>query len=217
MPVTLRMPKLFGGGNAEPALSQDTAQLVQQLHGSNYEACLAGQVFSQTTTPLGLAIPIYTGTAITGGLPIWNPTGSGVNVVPIRFATAKASGTSAFFGVGMAFKGGVGADLATGSHITAFAATTPKNGMLGAGNTSRVKSSNAGTCTATALAAGDAFLSFGCGTGVAADATTSDLVTHIYDFDGMVIIPPGTLAYVVATKAGVALHFSSITWKELPI
>jgi hypothetical protein len=177
---------------------------------------MAGQVFSQTTTPLGLAIPIYTATGITGGLPIWNPSGSNVNVVLIRFATAKASGTSAFMAQGMVFKTEVGSDIATGSHITAFGATVPKNAILGGGNATKVKSSNAGTCTATALAAGDAFASF-FGTGVAADTHTGGLQGMIHDFEGTVIVPPGTLVYACATKAGGALQWSTIIWKELPI
>ncbi len=216
MAMNLSMPKLFGGGNREPVLGQDNTQLVQQLHGSNYEAAMAGQVFSQTTTPLGLAIPIYTATAITGGLPIWNPSGSGVNVVLIRFATAKASGTSAFMAQGMVFKTEVGSDIATGSHITAFGATVPKNAILGGGNATKVKSSNAGTCTATALAAGDAFVSF-FGTGVAADGTAGGLQGMIHDFEGTVVVPPGTLVYACATKAGTALQWSTIIWKELPV
>ncbi len=220
MALALRMPKLFGPGNAEPVLSQDSAQLVQQLHGENLAAALAGQVFSQTTTPLGLALPVYTATALGSGaicgLPIWNPTGSGVNVVLIRFATAKASGTSAFMAQGMVVRTEVGSDLAGGSQITAFAETTPKNAILGGGNASKVKSSNAGTCTVTAAGAGDAFTSF-YGTGAADNTDAGGLEGVIHDFDGTVIVAPGTLIYAVATKTAVALQWSSIIWKEVPI
>ncbi|KKM85183.1 hypothetical protein LCGC14_1291540, partial [marine sediment metagenome] len=51
------------GGSGEPELTGENAQIVQSLHGKHYEDCLAGRVFSQTPTPLGLAIPIYTATA----------------------------------------------------------------------------------------------------------------------------------------------------------
>jgi hypothetical protein len=220
MAMHIKMPRLFGGGNDEPVLSQDSAQLVQQLHGSNLAAALAGQVFMQSTTPLGLALPVYTATTLgdanIGGVPIWNPTGSGVNVVLIRFATAKASGTSAFMAQGMVVRLNVGSDLAGGSQITAFAATTPKNAILGGGNASKVKSSNAGNCTITAAGAGDAFTSF-FGTGIAADATTGGLEGLIHDFDGTVIVPPGTLIYAAATKTAVAKQWSTIIWKEVPI
>ncbi len=220
MALSIKMPRLFGGGNAEPVLSQDSAQLVQQLHGSNLAAALAGQVFSQTTTPEGLALPVYNATALgTGaicGLPIWNPPGSGVNVVLIRFATAKASGVSAFMAQGMVYRANVGSDLAGSSQITAFAATVPKNAILGGGNTTKVKSSNAGACTVTAAGAGDAFTSF-FGTGVAQDNTAGGLEGLVHDFEGTVIVPPGTLIYAVATKTAVALQWSSIIWKEVPI
>jgi hypothetical protein len=39
----------------------------------------------------------------------------------------------------------------------------------------------------------------------------------IHDFEGTVIVPPGTLVYACATKAGVALQWSTIIWKELPV
>lgn len=57
MSISLQMPFKFKGGNAEPQLSVDNAQLVQTLHGKHYEDTLAGRVFSHTPTPAGLAIP----------------------------------------------------------------------------------------------------------------------------------------------------------------
>jgi len=216
MAMNLRMPKLFGGGNAEPSLSAHTAQLVQQLHGKHYEACLAGRVFSHVPTPLGLAVPIYTGTALAGGMPIWNPSNSNVNVELISLAMGKASGTSAFGTMVLMHRNNLGVDLATGSEITAFAETTPFNGFLGKGQASRVKSSNAGTCTVTAGVAEEAIRSF-YGTGVAADATTGGLDGFIHDFDGTVIVPPGTMVWAACTKASVALYCTTFVWREDPI
>lgn len=185
-------------------------------HGKHYLDAKAGRVFSQTTTPLGLAIPIYTGTALAGGLPIWNPSGSNVNVELIRITIAKTSGTSAFFAAVLMFREGLGAEIATGAQITAFAATTPFNGLLGAGRASQVKSSNAGTVTVTAGVAEEAVRSF-FGTGAAADATTNGAEYFDQDIDGTLIVPPGSMVWLAATKASVALYASTIVWKEIPI
>lgn len=189
---------------------------LDQQHGKHYEDCLAGRVFSHTPTPLGLAIPIYTATGLAGGMPIWNPSNSNVNVELISLNVGKASGTSAFFTVVLMHRKGLGNDVATGSEITAFAETTPVNGLLGAGRASQVKSSNAGTCTVTAGVAEEAIRSFH-GTGVAADATAGGLEGFDHDFNGTVIVPPGSMVWVAATKATVALYCCTLVWKEIPI
>lgn len=185
-------------------------------HGKHYADCLAGRVFSQTPTPLGLAIPIYTATALAGGMPIWNPSNSNVNVELISLSCGKASGTSGFFVAVLMHRNNLGVDLATGSEITAFAETAPFNGLLGAGYASQVKSSNAGTCTVTAGVAEESIRSF-LGTGVAGDAHTNGMEGFIHDFDGTVIVPPGTMVWVAATKASTALYCCSFVWKEIPI
>ena len=215
MSITLRMPFKIGG-NGEPQLSADSAQLTQALHGKHYEDCLAGRVFSHTPTPLGLAIPIYTATGLAGGMPIWNPSNSNVNVELIRATIGYASGTSAVFSAVLMHRKGLGNDLATGSEITAFAETTPTNGLLGAGNVSRVKSSNAGTVTVTAGVATEAVQTF-FGTNVKAAAGTAGGQVHDYDFMGTVIVPPGSMVWVAGTLASVALYSTTIVWKELPI
>lgn len=217
MALTLQMPIKFGGGNAEPELSSDRAQLVASLHGKHYEDCLAGRVFSHTPTPLGLAIPIYTGTALAGGMPIWNPTGSGVNVELIRVTVApSATGTAAVGSYGLMVRTDVGSALATGAEITAFAETDPVNGLLGAGSISKVKSSNAGACTVTAGVAAE-FTRTIFGSGVAAQATTNPINFADHDFQGTVIVPPGTLVWIAGVLASVRLYNTTIVWKELPI
>ncbi len=215
MPLTLQLP-FKAGGNGEPELSRDSAQLTQDLHGKHYEDCLAGRVFSHTPTPLGLAIPLYTGTALAGGMPIWNPANSNVNVELINLNIGKASGTSNFGAMVLMHRKGLGSGIADGSEITAFAETTPVNGLLGAGYASQVISSNAGACTVTAGVAGEAIRSFH-GTGVAADTHEGGLQGIDHDFDGSIIVPPGSMVWMACTKASSSLYATTFTWKELPI
>lgn len=170
------------------------------------------RVFSQSTTPLGLAIPIYTGTAIVGGLPLWNPPDSNVDVELIEYSTARASGTSDFAAVGVMVRRLRA--IATGEVMTAIAATTPMNGYWGSGVASRTMSSNAGTNTVSAGVAGDWVrtmftINLEADTGTAHAATVA-----CYKFNGSLIIPPGNLVYMAATKASVALFASTVVWKE---
>lgn len=216
MALNLKLPFKMGGGYAEPELSASKAQLMQTLHGSHYEDCLAGRVFSHTPTPLGLAIPIYTATALAGGMPIWNPSNSNVNVELIRATIARASGTAAVISVGLLARSGLGSDIATGSEITAFAETTPINGILGAGNASKVKSSNAGTVTVTAGVAAE-FVRTLFGSGVEANTTANGISYLEHNFDGTVIVPPGTMVWIASVLASVALYNTTLVWKELPI
>ena len=44
--------------------------------GLHYSDTILGRVFCQSATPLGLAIPIYTATAIAGSMPLFNPPNS---------------------------------------------------------------------------------------------------------------------------------------------
>ncbi len=216
MALTLQMPIKFGGGNAEPQLSTDKAQLVQTLHGKHYEDTLAGYVFSHTPTPLGLAIPIYTATGLAGGMPIWNPSNSNVNVELISASINRASGTAAVGTYGLMVRNDLGTDIATGSEITAFAATAPVNGLFGAGKATRVRSSNAGTVTVVAGVAAE-FTRALFGSGIEADGTANGISYLYHDFEGTVIVPPGSMVWLAGKLASVALYNSTLVWKEIPI
>ncbi len=209
--------RLFGAGADAPAvIGPDSEQIVSDLHGKYYTAAKMGRVFSQATTPLGLAIPIYTATALGGGaLPLWNPPNSGVNAVLIAANVARASGTADFGAIGlMARKLD---SIATGQVMTALGDTVPVNGNLFGGAAPRTRSSNAGTNTVTAGVAGDYIrnlftFNLEADTGTAHATTLAQV-----DFDGSVIVPPGVLVYLAATKASGALFASSLTWEEVPL
>ena len=218
-------PSLLGGDDVAGLGGEQGQQLVDGLHGKYYHANQKYGVFSNSPTPLGLAIPIYTGTALAGGMPLWNPAGSGVKAVLTKITIARASGTAAVFSVGLMARNGVGSGIATGAQITAFAETTPINGKLGlvnaiagtgGGPTSRVKSSRAGTVTVTAAVAAEWVETLG-GTGVEADATTNGISYILRDFDGELEVYPGTIVWLGATLASVALYASTIRWYEVPL
>lgn len=218
MELTAKLPYQTGGRDREaPVMGAERQQLVDAVHGKHYNDALRGRVFSQAATPLGLAIPIYTATALAGGMPIWNPVNSGVNVELISVNIGYGSGTADYASIGLMALNVAQSNLATGAPITAFAETTPKNGLLFGGVASKVKSSNAGTVTITAGAATDWVRTLFSINLEAQTGTAHGVITAEVNFDGTLIVPPGGLVYLAATKASVALYASTIVWKEVPI
>lgn len=216
MAILSKLPFRFGAKeDSSPVMGLDRQQLVDLLHGKHYADAVAGRVFSQSSTPLGLAIPIYTATAIAGGMPLWNPPNSGVNVELISVSLARGSGTSDFGAIGLLAR--QLRAIATGELMTALANTTPDNALIFGGTASKTLSSNAGTCTVSAGAAGDWKKTLFSMNLEADTGTAHPIAPAKEDFDGTFIVPPGTLVYLAATKASVALIASTVVWKEIPL
>ena len=198
--------------------------------GIHYTDTLAGRVFTQQTTPLGLALPLYTttvaGTTGICGMPIWNPPGSNRNVEMIEINVAYASGTAGSGGVVI-----MGVPMvAIGSApnpVSAFVTTSPVNQLLGSGVQPRTVSSNASAAsTLTMTAAGTTLPPSATAAGpvrtlvginAETTATPAGTILASYDFKGSLIVPPGYLIYLACTVATTALYVSSVTWKEVPI
>ena len=191
-------------------------------NGLHYADALAGRVFCQSATPLGLAIPIYTATAIAGGMPIYNPPFSNRLVELISVDIAYGSGPSDYGAVGLMGLPLTG--VAAGALCTAFAVPTPSNGYLLGGIPSKVQSSNAGTGTVTA---GVATVPSATAPGwirplasinlEAVTGTAHGVVVARFAFDGTLIVPPGTMIYLAAGRATTALYCSAVVWKETTI
>ena len=219
MEITLKLPFANKRDSGVPELGDENEQIALLGHGKYYALVKRGIVFSQAVTPLGIAIPLYTATAVAGSLPIWNPPNSGVNVVPLLFNTTRASGTAAFAAIGLMVRTEqIPQSTATAAEITAFNIVVPKNGIVGGGEATKVLSSNAGTTTIVAGVATEWHTTLA-GMNIEADTGTNQgtFVTGPFDFDGSVVLPPGSLAWIAATKASVALFASSISWAEVPV
>lgn len=195
-------------------LNADGSLFMGGSHGKYYEAASKGRVFIQTTTPLGLAIPIYTATA--PRIALFNPKGSGRNAVLLRLAANRASGVTVAFTAGFMRVVNVGATAATGAPVTVFGQTDPFNALVGGGQASHMLSTASGTVTTTAGVAGDFFYSlFHSYAGVDASAINDNPIVH--DFDGAVIVPPGVMVWLAASVASVALYATSLMWEEVDI
>lgn len=188
----------------------------------HYADTLNGNVFSSCSTPAGLAIPVYTATAIANSQPLFNPPGSNRNIELISFDLDYVSGTAVYGGIFM--MGLPLTAIASGALCTAFAQTTPQNGILGGGNASKAYSSNAGTVTVTGGTSSPpastapgvirtlANINLEAQTGTAHGTTISQ-----YVFNGTVIVPPGYMVYFVSTIATSALYATTLVWAEYTI
>jgi hypothetical protein len=192
--------------------------------GLHYSDTIQGRVFSQASTPLGLAVGLYTGTATGLNMPLFNPPGSNRNVELISLDVNWVSGATVNGCIGI-----MGLPLtavATGTLCTAFASSTPVNRLAGSGNASRILSSNssapitvtAGTAAApSATAPGWMQGVYSFNQELSASATPQPGTMTTYDFKGTFILPQGFMIYLAANLATVALYALTWTWKEVPI
>lgn len=195
------------------------------MQGLHFSDTWNGITFSQTTTPLGLALPIYTATAIGGSgicsLPIFNPPGSNRNIELVSYDINFASGTLAFGAIllmGLPLNA-----VGTGALCTVASWTQPVNGRLLGGQGSQVKSNNgAGTVTVTAgTAAAPSETAPGVirtlfDAGAQTTTTANGFGTHTYTFNGTILVPPGYMIYLASTVTQVSASLESmgVTWKE---
>lgn len=229
--MRIEIPFLSGRvGDARGQAGDQGELIVDQFHGKYYQAAKLGRMFSTSTTPLGLALPIYTGTTIVTaaicGLPLWNPPGSGVKAVLVGFKAARASGTAAYGAFGLMARNNMGASALTAAPWAAFAETVPINGNggvingvggTGGGGVSRVRTSNAGTTTLTTGGAAAEWVETLSATEAEADVTANGISYVDVDFDGRWEVFPGTAIWFAAGRATVALYATTLTWIEEPI
>ncbi len=195
------------------------------MYAKHFTDAWTGRIFSQSCAPaVGIAIPIFSATAVAGSMPLWNPPGSGVIVELISVDVDYGGGSTAGFG-SIGLMAGPLQAIATASGCSVFSATAPVNGYLLQGPGTRCVSSNLGTITVTA-GTGTAPVAGIAGAGwvrtlfdfnlEANTGTAHGTGIHTYNFDGTVAIPPGVLVYLAAGVATIATYCSTMIWKEVP-
>ncbi len=197
--------------------------------GTHFSDTLAGQVFTQQTNVAaiaGLAIPIYSATAIAGGAPLYNPTGSNRNIELISYDVIYVSGTGAATFDGVYMMAGQVSAIGTGTGCSVFTNAPPISGLLLGNSAAKALSGNGGTVTVTAgtatppvngVVGAGAIRSLFSTNVEAATGTAHGTLVCQYVFNGTVIIPPGVLVYLAAIVASVSLYNITVCWKELPI
>jgi hypothetical protein len=201
-----------------PARLSNRGSLMTMPEAADYEdAVEGGGVFVSTdkaAAVIGTAIPIYSSVTPVGDV-LWNPAGSGVDLIPVSYHIEQVSGNPVVTPVFLMARAGAGSEIATGAVFSAFAKTTPANAFFGKGKPSKVYSSNLGTCTlTTAGAIGDVLYNL---FGLPAVTAQAIAFTQLdYDFKGRLRFPPGSVVWVAGTVASVALYQKTWVWKEVP-
>jgi hypothetical protein len=184
--------------------------IVYEDHGKFYEQTLRGNTFVGTSlTPV--AIPIDSSVTVTPTL--WNPLGSGVIVELVRLSLTHDITTPDIPGaMTWGFTTGTGSDIGTAAPITAFTNIPPVSLLLGSGRVSKARYGNVGT-----FAVAPPYLM---GTGITSDTWTAastypPWLTQV-DYDGMLLVPPGTALSLHATVATGGLFFVDFFFVETP-
>lgn len=178
-------------------------QFVGDIHPPLYEQAKAGNLFWGGTLAAGTTIPVSTATAAT--FVLWNPLGSGKNLVLYNYYVGfSGTTTGVIAGLGLGYLSSVGAGTALPTGQTAL---TPVNGIVGGGNASVAKLLSVATIVAATY-----FLNMGLSWGTTTDG--AGIITGSFDFKGGLILPPGVLVHVVGTVAQSQPCGQTFVWAE---
>ena len=179
-----------------------------------------GGVYIGSTTYAGVAIPAYNATAQVFGL--WNPAGSGVNVILVSLDLSIATaGTEALASIGLSYIPNTGTAVgASGAPITAFTQTASLPGLIGANAGVAAPSAARFTLSATTIAP-TFYRSLGMTETVAAGASTVTTGPNVfelsYTFSGVDGVAPGTYIGIGGSAAPGSTFAGSLVWLEIPV
>lgn len=183
--------------------------IVSELHGRYYETNYRGNVFLLSVSTAA-AITAYTGGA--GGTPmlaVFNPVGSGKNLVISKVSignvvAATAAGTVAF---GLYF--GTTATITQATTVAPWSMSTQlQSGSVATGF--RNVALTSGSAANNVLSLGSYYW--------ATAAGVADIFNNAIDFEGALIIPPGAYVALGGSSALTsATWIGSIMWEEVPV
>lgn len=170
---------------------------------------LAGKGFFGSTAAAGVAVPLTTATAQVFGM--WNPPGSGVNVVLDKLILGIATlGTNIVAALNWSVHLNVLA-IATGSAITAFTETTIRNSVLGRGTVSKIKFTGSAATTTAATQLTPVGITSTTGT------PTNASPVMVFDHQGMIILPEGAAIFLVGSAAPGSTYQVGLSWAEIAL
>jgi hypothetical protein len=177
------------------------------------QQALAGNVFIGSTALAGVQLPVGSSTsAQLFGL--WNPAGSGVNVVLDKLMVGVGTlGSSIVSSLCWMATLNAGSNIGTAAPIVAFNQVTPVNAKVGAGVASRTRFTNA--ATNTVIAAPTMLMTLAMAQSVAATGIPAAAQAYYFDHDGCLIIPQGVAIWLGATAAPVSAYQVTLTWAEV--
>jgi hypothetical protein len=189
------------------------APLVARYGPTYLEWARRGYIYVAATAAAA-AIPIYT--TCTNAPTLWNPADSGKLFVPIRVALCtEALGTPIITGIRLMYETGMSDTSGTaGMPFPTFTNIAPVGTYPGKNAAAKGRFA-AGTVTWTAQPAN--LMDLGMGMWKSGTTATGEPYSQFFfDFDGMVLMAPGTAVCVAANVATSTTFWTSIIYAELP-
>jgi len=189
------------------------AQIVSQFGGGFMEMARRGLVFAARS---GAAAAIPVNTTLTNAPTLWNPVGSGKVLVPLKIMLSAATlGTQVIDGFTINAAASMGNAAGAGQPFPTFTNIAPVSTRIGAATVAQGKFANA---VVTWTAQPSVLFDIGIGQWVSGTAATGQPYNnHVFDFDGSVIMAPGTaICLGAATAASSGTYWTTILYAELP-
>lgn len=184
--------------------------IVGEVGPKYYEQTMRGNAFVYSSASAGAVLNVL---GVNSAPALWNPAGSGKNLVITKVALGlNATGTTAAGHIVYATVPNAGSQIATAAPVVSLTAVAGANLLLGAGAASVMRFA---PTTITFIAAPTFLCTAGMGQATAA-TTATPAFTFVDDVDGRIVVPPGVV-FVVAASAAIASTYSiAIYGLELP-
>ncbi len=185
-------------GQAVAALGGKSAeQVVTELHGKWYTSAYRGRVFQTGVLIAGVTIPVNTTTAPT--FTLYNPLGSGVNLELISLDVGWPAAAASVVGTLLGTTGVQAPSSVTAGNIYST--------LIGGGGVPQAKFYTAATIVAITQHMPLITMS-----------TVTDTMNPAHvDFDGRIILAPGSLFTLTSTPVQTAVAMPALSWAEFPI
>lgn len=213
------MPVVFGtvgftpatnyaaGANPALATGKQGEQIVAQAHGRLYTPALAGNVFSLATAVAGVTIPVQA-TNVASVFTLWNPNTSTKNIELLTFSLGITNATTVVGDVGLYYQSGL---TSPGGTLTALAIRNTNLGSSAISSQCTGYSANTLVNTVgTNMFRLLTLTSFGA-------VTTTNASPIFYNFDGKVVMPPGSLVTVLGSAAQTQAMTIDLSFAEWPV
>lgn len=201
---------VFGNNSTQTiALGRSAEQLVAQTHGKFYTPCLGGNIFVLSTAVAGTTIPVQA-TNLVSTFTLLNPLNSGVNLELIRYELGILNATTVVADISLYYQVGVGSTIAALTSTTALAI---RSSFTGAGSNSQALGYSAATFTNTVGT--NLFRLVNLATFGAVTTTTASSIFK--EFDGTIILAPGTAVTVAGSAAQTQAMTQGLMWAEWPV
>lgn len=176
-----------------------------------YNLAKQGAVFTGNIAAAGVVLPVYSNTTQQVGL--WNPVGSGKDLILLKIALTYVDTTGAAGGFCLGYLSNAPAAIGTGLAITAFTETASVSNYPGGGFSSVAKFGQGATLTVTAPVV-KRQLGFNQTVLTAATTSSPQWMAEVA-FDGEEVLTPGTAIFVAGNIATLSKFTGSLVWAEV--